>query len=41
MAAGLNAKNIPTSRGDGEWTATQGMRVLGRIEPLVDASASI
>jgi len=32
MAAGLNAKNIPTSRGDGEWTATQVMRVLERTD---------
>jgi hypothetical protein len=40
IAAGLNAKNIPTSRGDGEWTATQVMRVLGRIDgPFVEASA--
>jgi hypothetical protein len=37
----LNAKNIPTSRGDGEWTATQVMRVLERTDPFVaEASAS-
>jgi len=28
IAAGLNAKNILMSRGDGEWTATQVSRVL-------------
>jgi len=29
---GLNAQNIPTSRGDGEWTKTQVMRVLERLD---------
>ena len=32
IAAGLNAQRIPTARGDGEWTATQVMRVLERID---------
>jgi DNA invertase Pin-like site-specific DNA recombinase len=31
IAAGLNAQNIPTSRGAGEWTAVQVARVLERI----------
>jgi DNA invertase Pin-like site-specific DNA recombinase len=32
IAEGLNAQKIPTSRGVGEWTATQVMRVLERID---------
>jgi DNA invertase Pin-like site-specific DNA recombinase len=32
IAEGLNAQRIPTARGDGEWTATQVMRVLERID---------
>ena len=32
IAAGLNEKGIPTSRGEGEWTATQVMRVLERTD---------
>ena len=35
IAEGLNAQNIPTSRGDGEWTATQVMRILERLDPFV------
>ena len=35
IADGLNAQNIPTSRGNGEWTATQVMRVLERLDPFV------
>jgi DNA invertase Pin-like site-specific DNA recombinase len=31
IAAGLNERRIPTARGDGEWTATQVMRVIDRI----------
>ena len=31
IAAGLNAKGIPTARGDGEWTAVQVSRVLERL----------
>jgi hypothetical protein len=31
IAAALNARSIPTARGDGEWTATQVSRVLARI----------
>src|SRR6516162_6851054 len=34
IAEGLNAQGIPTSRGDGEWTATQVMRVLERLDPF-------
>lgn len=34
IANGLNAKRIPTARGDGEWTAVQVMRVLERIEAV-------
>jgi len=32
IADGLNAKNIPTARGSGEWSAVQVARVLDRIE---------
>jgi hypothetical protein len=32
LAAGLNGKGIETARGRGEWTATQVMRVLDRLE---------
>jgi len=35
IAEGLNAQGIPTSRGNGEWTATQVMRVLERLDPFV------
>jgi DNA invertase Pin-like site-specific DNA recombinase len=35
IAEGLNARKIPTSRGNGEWTATQVMRVLERLDPFV------
>ena len=31
IAAGLNGQGIPTSRGAGDWTAVQVMRVLKRI----------
>lgn len=31
IAAGLNAKSIPTARGEGEWTATQVKRLLDRL----------
>jgi hypothetical protein len=31
IAAGLNAKGIPTARGAGQWTATQVARVLERM----------
>jgi DNA invertase Pin-like site-specific DNA recombinase len=31
IAAGLNARNIPTARGEGEWTAIQVSRVLDRL----------
>ena len=34
IAEGLNAQNIPTSRGNGAWTATQVMRVLERLDPF-------
>jgi len=32
IAVGLNERDIPTARGKGEWTATQVMRVLERID---------
>jgi hypothetical protein len=32
IADGLNEQKIPTARGNGEWTATQVMRVLERID---------
>ena len=35
IADGLNAQNIPTSRGNGDWTAPQVMRVLERPDPFV------
>ena len=35
IAEGLNAQGIPTSRGDGEWTATQVMRILERLDHFV------
>jgi hypothetical protein len=35
IAEGLNAQGIPTSRGQGEWSATQVMRVLERLDPFV------
>ena len=35
IAEGLNAQGIPTSRGVGDWTATQVMRVLERLDPFV------
>ena len=41
LADGLNARKIPTARGDGEWSATQVMRVLERLDPFVEASASV
>ena len=39
IAAALNERGIPTARGDGEWTATQVMRVLERLDPIVGAAA--
>jgi len=38
IAAGLNDQGIPTARGDGEWTATQVMRVLERLDPFEAAA---
>ena len=40
IAAALNERRIPTARGDGEWTATQVMRVLERLDPFVDDGAN-
>jgi len=34
IAAGLNARKIPTSRGSGEWSAVQVARVLERLSPF-------
>jgi Resolvase, N terminal domain len=34
IADGLNARKIPTARGNGKWTATQVMRVLERNAPF-------
>jgi DNA invertase Pin-like site-specific DNA recombinase len=34
IAAGLNARNIPTARGQGEWSAVQVARVLERLDPF-------
>jgi Recombinase len=38
IADGLNARKIPTARGEGEWTATQVMRVLERLDPFEAAA---
>jgi hypothetical protein len=38
IAEGLNAQGIPTARGEGEWTATQVMRVLERLDPFEAAA---
>jgi DNA invertase Pin-like site-specific DNA recombinase len=38
IAEGLNALGIPTARGEGEWTATQVMRVLERLDPFEAAA---
>jgi DNA invertase Pin-like site-specific DNA recombinase len=35
IAASLNERGIPTARGDGDWSATQVMRVLERLDPFV------
>ena len=40
IAAGLNERGIPTSRGDGEWSAVQVMRVLERLDPFVAGSGA-
>jgi DNA invertase Pin-like site-specific DNA recombinase len=41
IADGLNAKKIPTARGNGEWSAVQVARVLERLDPFVDDGASM
>ena len=38
IADGLNAKKIPTSRGNGEWSAVQVARVLERLDPFASAA---
>jgi hypothetical protein len=38
IAEGLNAQGIPTARGEGEWSATQVMRVLERLDPFEAAA---
>jgi len=40
IADGLNAKGIPTARGNGEWQAVQVQRVLERLDPFVEGGAS-
>ena len=40
IAEGLNAQGIPTARGNGEWTATQVMRVLERLNPFRQEEAA-
>jgi hypothetical protein len=40
IAAGLNERGIPTARGEGEWTATQVMRVLERVDGPFELAAS-
>ena len=39
IAAGLNARGIPTARGTGTWSAVQVARVLEWIGPFVQAAA--
>ena len=40
IAEGLNARKIPTARGQGEWSAVQVMRVLERLDPFVAESSA-
>ena len=40
IAEGLNAQGIPTARGEDEWTATQVMRVLERLDPFREEEAA-
>jgi DNA invertase Pin-like site-specific DNA recombinase len=40
IANGLNAKRIPTARGNGDWTPTQVMRVLDRLLPFAAGVAA-
>ena len=40
IADGLNAKKIPTSRGNGEWSAVQVARVLERLDPFASAAVA-
>ena len=40
IATGLNAQGIPTAKGNGEWTATQVMRVLERLDPFRQEEAA-
>jgi DNA invertase Pin-like site-specific DNA recombinase len=40
IAAELNARRIPTARGNGEWSAVQVARMLERIEGPFEASAA-
>jgi DNA invertase Pin-like site-specific DNA recombinase len=40
IAAGLNDRGIPTARGSGEWTATQVLRVLERLNPFCEGEAA-
>ena len=40
IATGLNERGIPTARGEGEWTATQVMRVLERLDPFREEEAA-
>jgi hypothetical protein len=38
IAAGLNARGIPTARRNGQWSAVQVSRVIERGEPLTQRS---
>jgi hypothetical protein len=38
-ADGLNDRSIPTARGSGEWTATQVLRVLERLDLFCEGEA--
>jgi DNA invertase Pin-like site-specific DNA recombinase len=40
IAAGLNDRGIPTARGSGQWTATQVLRVLERLDPFREEEAA-
>jgi DNA invertase Pin-like site-specific DNA recombinase len=40
IAEGLNAKKIPTARGNGKWSAVQVLRVLERLDPFREEEAA-
>jgi DNA invertase Pin-like site-specific DNA recombinase len=40
IADGLNARGIPTARGEGKWSSPQVMRVLQRLDPFREEEAA-